>query len=170
VPLAALRVSTPDNDVTLPGDQPAVIGRSPESDVVVRHAKVSRRHVALEPTADGWTARDLSTNGIWHEGQRVGSVPIGRSPVRLRLGGAEGPELTLTAVGAAAVAGAPVDDDVDELATRLAPNTPGSPHQRHDDAPVATTAGPPPSWLIRVPTLIWLFAAAFAVGALIAVS
>jgi hypothetical protein len=170
VPLAALRVSTPDNDVTLPGDRPAVIGRSPESDVVVRHAKVSRRHVALEPTADGWTARDLSTNGIWHEGQRVGSVLVGLAPVLLRLGGAEGPELTLTAVGAAAAAGAPVDDDVEELETRLAPNTPGSPRQSAHDAAATTKAGPPPAWLIRVPTLIWLFAAAFAVGALIAVS
>ena len=192
MPLAALRVSTSDKDVTLPSARPAVIGRSPESDVVVRGNKVSRQHVRLDPGPDGWVARDLSANGMWHEGERVPSLRIGSAPARIRLGAAEGPELTLTVLGPALDPKPAVDDDLNALETQLAPNTAGSPINRRraaNAAPgvatpvavpavaasteagsVAAGAGSPPLWLTRVPTLIWLFAAAFTIGALIAVS
>ncbi|MDT3439831.1 MULTISPECIES: FHA domain-containing protein [unclassified Pseudofrankia] len=198
MPPVALRVSTPADELTLPGDRPAVVGRSSDADVVINHPKVSRRHVALEPTPEGWVARDLSTNGIWYDGQRVGSVQVSGDVTRLRLGGADGPELALTAlVPAAAPPAAPAEPDLDELETRLAPGGAQGPAQRtgRGPAPAATPGWPagaqppagvpaqrpapapapsprrkPPRWLSTVPTLIWLFSAAFAIGALVALS
>ncbi|ONH23209.1 FHA domain-containing protein [Pseudofrankia asymbiotica] len=207
MPPVALRVSTPAGELTLPGDHPAVVGRSGDADVVVNHPKVSRRHVALEPSPEGWVARDLSTNGIWHDGQRVGAVRVSGDVTRLRLGGADGPELALTAlVPAAAPPAAPAEPDLDELETRLAlggvpspaaqrpgrgsapvppaapaavPGRPagaqppaGMPAQRPAPAPTPAPSARrrPPRWLSTVPTLIWLFAAAFAIGALVALS
>jgi hypothetical protein len=175
VPPRALVIRTPDGEHTLPGDRPAVVGRGREADVVVRHPRVSRRHVALEPTPDGWLARDLSTNGMWRDGAQVAVVPIGDGPTRLRLGGAEGPELTFT------VPTPPVSEpQADELETRLAPSAgggtvpgqtrPGAAEPAVPATPTAPTPRRPPRWLTTVPTFVWLFAAAFAIGALVAVS
>jgi len=213
VPVVALRVQTPTTELTLPGDRAAVVGRSAEVDIVVSHPKVSRRHVALEPHPTGWVARDLSTNGIWCEGRQVGTVPIGAETITLRLGAAQGPELTLTAL--ATVETLPAEPEVDEAETRLAPGSgpvarparvpageagqlptgetgrvPAGSLGRHpqpsglvpaqggpspDTEPLATpepgaSAWQPPRWLTSMPTLVWLFAAAFAIGALVALS
>jgi hypothetical protein len=182
VPPVALRVQTSTTQLTLPGDRKVVVGRASDSDIVVSHPKVSRRHVALEPSPDGWTASDLSANGMWHDGQRVGSVPIGAEATRLRLGAVDGPELTLTALVPveAAPAPAPAEPDIDDAETRLAPNSGPLARPTRKPAPAAeptpVPSGPvatrrrPPRWLSTVPTLIWLFAAAFAVGALVALS
>ena len=202
MPPIALRVSTPADELTLPGDRPAVVGRASTADVVVNHPKVSRQHVALEPTPKGWVARDLSTNGMWHDGTRVGAVEVGGAVTRLRLGGADGPEVSLTALVPAAERRPtpPAEPDLGELETRLAPGTdapvprsdrpaavapaPGVPADRQPaaaggvpaarpapvPAPVPSARRRPPRWLSTVPTLIWLFAAAFAIGALVALS
>jgi len=188
VPPVALRVTTPADELTLPGDRSVVVGRARDADIVVSHPKVSRRHVSLEPTPDGWVARDLSSNGMWHDGRQVGSVPVGSGVTRLHLGGVDGPELSLSALVPAAAA--PAEPDLDEQETRLAPGTGPSPAPRSGraPAPAAAPAGVPaqrstpapspapaarrrpPRWLSTVPTLIWLFAAAFAIGALVALS
>lgn len=181
MPPVALRVQTSTTQLTLPGDRKVVVGRASDSDIVVSHPKVSRRHVALEPSADGWTASDLSANGMWHEGQRVSSVPIGAEATRLRLGALDGPELTLTAlVPVEAPPPAPAEPDIDEAETRLAANSgplarpTGTPAPAAEPTPAAagpvTTRRRPPRWLSTVPTLVWLFAAAFAIGALVALS
>ncbi|MBL7497115.1 FHA domain-containing protein [Frankia sp. CNm7] len=206
MPPVALRVSTSDKQLTLPGDRPAVVGRGRDADVVIQHPRVSRQHVSLEPAPDGWLARDLSTNGMWQDGQRVAVARIGASETRLRLGGADGPELTVSAlVPAAPPAPAPAEPDLGELETRLAPNTGGTPrparpaaqapapahqptpapaapggswspappvpHQPVPHQPAAPAARRQPArWLRTVPTLVWLFAAAFAIGALVALS
>jgi hypothetical protein len=123
VPPVALQVQTPSSQLTLPGDREAVVGRSADSDIVVSHPRVSRRHVALTPSADGWVARDLSTNGIWHDGQRVETVRLGAGATTLRLGVADGPELTLTVDAPAEPDQAEPDQaepDQAELETRLA--------------------------------------------------
>ncbi|OHV35664.1 MULTISPECIES: FHA domain-containing protein [Pseudofrankia] len=194
MPPVALSVTTPAEQLTLPGDRPAVVGRARDADIVISNPKVSRRHVSLEPTPDGWVARDLSTNGMWHDGAQVGSVRVGGDVTRLRLGGADGPEVVLAALVPAAAA-PPAEPTLDELETRLAPSggapnpaqragrgaTPapvpagahqsaGVPAQRTAPAPVPSARRKPPRWLSTVPTLIWLFAAAFTIGALVALS
>jgi hypothetical protein len=169
MPTAALRVRTADAELTLLGDRSHVVGRAREADVVIRHPGVSRRHLALEPMPDGWLARDLSTNGIWHDGESLDSVRVGTTPVQLRLGGVHGPELTLTVLSGAAFG----DPTADQEKTRIAPGTAKPPMPTTERAEISTaeaTSSPAPGeHLLRlVPTLVWMFAAAFALGALIA--
>lgn len=48
-----------------------VIGRDPASDVVIASGEVSRRHVSIAPAESGYILTDLSTNGVWVNGERV---------------------------------------------------------------------------------------------------
>jgi predicted component of type VI protein secretion system len=177
-----LRVSTQAGQQTLPGDKPAVVGRGRASDVVIADPRVSRRHVVLEPRADGWLVRDASAYGLWHAGRRVTTLHVQDVEIRLRLGAADGPELVLHPEPPAGRK--PADQAIDELATLVAPGgTPtargAAPRAARAASAAATGAAtgespPPPSaalrWLRTLPTLIWLAAAAFALGALIALS
>ncbi|MDQ3137176.1 MAG: FHA domain-containing protein, partial [Gemmatimonadota bacterium] len=52
--------------------EPLVFGRDAGSDVVVGGTEVSRRHATIQPTADGYVLNDLSVNGIYVNGERVG--------------------------------------------------------------------------------------------------
>jgi ABC-type multidrug transport system ATPase subunit len=80
--------------VTLVGDASAVIGRARAADIVINDARVSRRHLMLQPTPDGWRVQDLSANGLWRDGRRVGDLEIA-GELRLRLGATDGPEVVL---------------------------------------------------------------------------
>jgi hypothetical protein len=48
-----------------------VIGRAPDSDVVIPTRDVSRRHAVIRRGPEGYVIRDLSTNGTFVNGQRV---------------------------------------------------------------------------------------------------
>ena len=51
----------------------AVIGRSPDCDIVIAVNEVSRRHAQVTPDADGWIVTDLgSTNGVRLNGRPIG--------------------------------------------------------------------------------------------------
>ncbi|HEY7966139.1 MAG TPA: DUF3662 and FHA domain-containing protein [Solirubrobacteraceae bacterium] len=51
----------------------AVIGRSPDCDIVIAVNEVSRRHAQVTPDADGWILTDLgSTNGVRLNGRPIG--------------------------------------------------------------------------------------------------
>jgi hypothetical protein len=51
----------------------AVIGRSPDADIVIAANEVSRHHARIAPDRDGWTVTDLSsTNGVLLNGRPVG--------------------------------------------------------------------------------------------------
>jgi FHA domain len=66
-----------------------VIGRDASCDVVVPHAEVSRRHAEIVPADAGYVLTDLSTNGVFVNGERVKySVLLGRGDV-IRLGSEE---------------------------------------------------------------------------------
>lgn len=51
----------------------AVIGRSPDCDIVIAANEVSRRHAQVSPDAEGWVLTDLgSTNGVRLNGRPIG--------------------------------------------------------------------------------------------------
>jgi pSer/pThr/pTyr-binding forkhead associated (FHA) protein len=66
-----------------------VIGRDAGSDVVVPRNEVSRRHAEVTPTDSGYVVRDMSSNGVYVNGERVqGSQRLARADV-IRVGGEE---------------------------------------------------------------------------------
>jgi pSer/pThr/pTyr-binding forkhead associated (FHA) protein len=66
-----------------------VIGRDAGSDVVVPRNEVSRRHAEVTATDSGYVVRDMSSNGVYVNGERVqGSQRLARADV-IRVGGEE---------------------------------------------------------------------------------
>lgn len=71
------RVLTSDGRTINIGDQPLVIGRSPDVGLVINDHNVSRRHAEIWRTADGIAIRDLqSTNGTFVNGHRITAVSL----------------------------------------------------------------------------------------------
>lgn len=71
--------SGPKAGLELPlGTEPLTIGRSSESGLVIRDDYTSSHHARLVLWGDQWMIQDLdSTNGTWHNGQRVAApAPI----------------------------------------------------------------------------------------------
>jgi pSer/pThr/pTyr-binding forkhead associated (FHA) protein len=68
------------------GSEPLVFGRDAASDVVVTSGDVSRRHAEIQMGAEGYVLMDLSVNGTFVNGRRVGrSHVLARADV-LRIG------------------------------------------------------------------------------------
>jgi len=74
--------SGPKAGLELPlGKEPLTIGRSSESGLVIRDDYTSSHHARLVLWGDQWMIQDLdSTNGTWHDGQRVAA------PVAIKVG------------------------------------------------------------------------------------
>jgi len=74
--------SGPKAGLELPlGREPLTIGRSSESGLVIRDDYTSSHHARLVLWGEQWMIQDLdSTNGTWHNGQRVAT------PVAVQLG------------------------------------------------------------------------------------
>lgn len=74
--------SGPKAGLELPlAGEPLTIGRSSESGLVIRDDYTSSHHARLLLWGDQWMLQDLdSTNGTWHDGERVAS------PVAVRVG------------------------------------------------------------------------------------
>ncbi|WP_404430230.1 FHA domain-containing protein [Microbacterium lacus] len=71
--------SGPKTGLELPlGNEPLTIGRSSESGLVIRDDYTSSHHARLVLWGEQWMLQDLdSTNGTWHNGERVASpVPV----------------------------------------------------------------------------------------------
>ncbi len=71
--------SGPKAGLELPlGREPLTIGRSSESGLVIRDDYTSSHHARLVLWGEQWMIQDLdSTNGTWHDAQRVASpVPV----------------------------------------------------------------------------------------------
>ena len=59
------------------GDEPLIIGRSPDVEIVINDSNVSRRHAEVWRTSDGVAVRDLdSTNGTFVNGHRITAVSL----------------------------------------------------------------------------------------------
>ncbi|OHV48975.1 hypothetical protein BCD48_14135 [Pseudofrankia sp. BMG5.36] len=95
------------DSVSMPPGRTLVVGRGAECDLRVPGGQVSRRHLRLVASNEGWTAVDVSRNGTWHAGERVRRVEI-RAECRLRLGAADGPEIVVTPLALPAAARPPV--------------------------------------------------------------
>ena len=79
--------SGPKAGLELPlGTEPLTIGRSSESGLVIRDDYTSSHHARLVLWGDQWMIQDLdSTNGTWHDGQRVSApapVTVG-APIKV---------------------------------------------------------------------------------------
>ncbi|WP_131785221.1 ATP-binding cassette domain-containing protein [Protofrankia symbiont of Coriaria ruscifolia] len=137
-----LRVVSGANAATVPAGQPFVVGRARTADFVMPDSRVSRRHLLIEPVGAGWAVRDISSNGTWHDGQRVQSVDV-NGEVRFRLGTPTGPEVVVLLEVPASYTNSPrYSDPHFEMPTMLrdstgyepGPQLPRQPPGRRDDS------------------------------------
>ncbi len=71
------RILLSDGRTFAVGDEPLVIGRSPDVAIVINDSNVSRRHAEVWRTAEGVAIRDLdSTNGTFVNGHRINAVSL----------------------------------------------------------------------------------------------
>jgi ABC-type multidrug transport system ATPase subunit/pSer/pThr/pTyr-binding forkhead associated (FHA) protein len=88
--------SNESGQVVVPTGQPRfIIGRARNADYVIADSRVSRQHLMIEETRDGWAVRDVSSNGTWFEGQRMLHTVEVRGEIRFRLGTPTGPEVVI---------------------------------------------------------------------------
>ena len=67
-------------------DEGVTIGRDASADIVVAQTSVSRRHAQVIASGNGYVVNDLSTNGIYVNGEKVNaSQPLSRADV-IRVG------------------------------------------------------------------------------------
>ncbi|WP_292830736.1 FHA domain-containing protein [Microbacterium sp.] len=80
--------SGPKAGLELPlGSEPLTIGRSSESGLVIRDDYTSSHHARLLLWGDQWMIQDLdSTNGTWHDGQRVSTPTAVRIGAPIKVG------------------------------------------------------------------------------------
>ena len=58
------------------GPEPLVFGRDASADVVVSGNDVSRHHAEIQSSGDGYVLHDLSVNGTYINGQRIGPTQL----------------------------------------------------------------------------------------------
>ena len=74
---------------------PFVVGRLPECEFVISNSSiVSRRHLRVSPTPQGWLVESLSENGMVVNGRKIPQVLV-TSPTRIHLADGSGPGLDL---------------------------------------------------------------------------
>src|SRR4051812_7817013 len=129
-------------------DGGVVIGRDASADVVVAQTSVSRRHAQVMPSANGYVVNDLSTNGIFVNGEKVNaSQSLSRADV-IRVGTEEFRFYADVAgagakPAAAPIAAAPVAAPVAPPAPPRAPASPPTPPARPATPPPAPVAQAP---------------------------
>ena len=93
-----------------------VIGRAPDCDMAVRDILLSRRHVRIQPSDDGWMIQDLqSKNGTVLNGERLRSPRVLRDNDVVRFGRSK----------IIFHAGLPDEDFADHVLAPARPATPG---------------------------------------------
>jgi hypothetical protein len=69
------------------GTSPILIGRAPDSTIVLEDDFVSTRHAQLTPNGNHWIVEDLgSTNGTWIDRTRISAPTVLRPGTQLRIG------------------------------------------------------------------------------------
>lgn len=102
--LAVRLLSSPGVQASSTFDRPFTVGRLPGCDVVVSAPIVSRRHLEVSPTPEGWLVRCLSSNGMLVEGERQQTAMVTQG-TRVQLGDSSGPTLVLTPVASSPTPG-----------------------------------------------------------------
>lgn len=139
----------------------AFFGREAGSDIVVAQPEVSRRHASITPGEGGYVLQDLSTNGVWVNGNRVqGSHVLARADV-VRVGSEEFrfyadvapvvPKAPTPAVAPAAVPATPAPAPA-AVAAPVAPPPPRAEPPTAPSAPVARKPEPPTAPRVEPPT------------------
>lgn len=103
----ALQLRADERRITVPSEQPFVIGRGDGVQLKLSNPRVSRHHGVLA-VADGcWTFTDASRNGTFLDDKRIGQVRVDR-PIALYLGGrTDGTKIQLIPETSAAAADNP---------------------------------------------------------------
>jgi pSer/pThr/pTyr-binding forkhead associated (FHA) protein len=97
-------------------DSGLVIGRAPDCDIAVRDILLSRRHLRLQPSDDGWMVQDLqSKNGSVLNGERLRVPRVLRDNDVVRFGRSK----------IIFHAGLPEEDFADQVLAPARPATPG---------------------------------------------
>ncbi|MDW5327093.1 FHA domain-containing protein [Plantactinospora sp. KLBMP9567] len=93
---AVLLIGAPDGERRVTPEEGALrVGRDPLCRIVVDDPRVSREHLELRYQAGRWRMRDLGgQNGTYTPAGRVSELDL-TGPVEVRLGGFDGPRLTL---------------------------------------------------------------------------
>jgi RsiW-degrading membrane proteinase PrsW (M82 family) len=91
-PGGEIRLSLAGKDFTVRTGQQALIGRSPDNDLVADDPAVSRRHAVLHEAPEGWMLENTGSAPTFLNGQQVTRVTVDR-PLDLALGSATGPVL-----------------------------------------------------------------------------
>ncbi|CAO5244176.1 FHA domain-containing protein [Frankia sp. AgKG'84/4] len=95
---AVLKVTSEAGQVSVAAGKPRfIIGRARNADHVIADGRVSRQHLMIEETTQGWAVRDVSSNGTWLGGSRMLNTVEVRGETRFRLGTPTGPEVVLLA-------------------------------------------------------------------------
>lgn len=93
-----LRVTHDGTTLTFTPDEVVTIGRHVDSAVYVASRRVSRHHARVSWKDGRWTLEDLdSVNGTYVDGLRISNLEIDHA-VKLALGDADGPGVTLNPV------------------------------------------------------------------------
>ena len=96
--------------VQFPHSTAVSVGRMPDNDVVVADPACSRIHGYVEPTADGWMYRNVSSHGTFHREEPIETVTLENVPIVLKLGDPDaGPRLELAHLGMSALVSEPSD-------------------------------------------------------------
>ena len=80
------------------GDGEVLIGRAAPATIRIADGRVSRLHIRLAPAATGWTVADYeSTNGLYHQGQRITEREV-TDTMTLHMSNPAGIPITLTCI------------------------------------------------------------------------
>jgi FHA domain len=129
-------------------DEGVTIGRDASADIVVAQTSVSRRHAQVIASGSGYVVNDLSTNGIYVNGEKVNaSQPLSRADV-IRVGTEEFRFYADVApiapkAAAAAAAAPPAAAPPAPPAPARAPSSPPTPPQWPATPPPPAAAPPP---------------------------
>jgi pSer/pThr/pTyr-binding forkhead associated (FHA) protein len=128
------------------GTGPLSFGRDAASDVVVSGNEVSRNHAEIRSEADGYLLLDLSVNGTYVNGERIGKThTLARADV-IRIGN---DEFRFYADAAAPETSAPAAAAPAGAAQRLSDTMHGIPEEPEHKTPPASEAAPLASLLLR---------------------
>lgn len=103
-----------------------IIGRDAGVDVPARHPRVSRHHAEIRWVKSSWSLRDLkSANGTYDGEKAISTLEIVGTH-ELRLGGQNGPQVTVTLIPETALPPGPTDQPEDDSVADTPPVTSGA--------------------------------------------